>query len=273
MGAQTPIIKFNLKERGRKYRGKERHFNIRAITQAINSPACQERVANRDMLGFLGHWPRVRFGMNPAEGGLAEGRAHAVEPAIVTTLLRAHPDGTIEHQAEFLDTAPGQIASRMYASRVGGFSSAIDPVPPEFFGFDYVNEPNYSTNRGYVLDDVTNMSFDDVLAAEQNEQTRAMLALLDSATAAREAAEQALDRLQVENEQLLSILASKGMPTSVLDSVAVPPMVVDVAPMDRMQRDAHDFRKATRLPGFTRPDTSTAAQPDVYKRLLGNFTR
>jgi len=49
---QTKLIKYNLRERGRQFRGKDRNFNIRAIVDAINSPACQERVKNRDMLGF-----------------------------------------------------------------------------------------------------------------------------------------------------------------------------------------------------------------------------
>jgi len=90
---QTPLITYNLKERGRKHRGVERNFNIPKIVAAVNSPACQERVQNRDMIGFYGHWPRVKFGMNPAEGGIADGKAQAVEPALVTTHLVAHSDG------------------------------------------------------------------------------------------------------------------------------------------------------------------------------------
>lgn len=90
---QTKVITYNLRERGRQFRGKERNFNIRAICDAINGPACQERVKNRDMLGYYGHWPRIKFGMNPAEGGLDDGRPSLVEPALVTTMLRASPDG------------------------------------------------------------------------------------------------------------------------------------------------------------------------------------
>ena len=159
---ETKIITYNLKDRGRQYRGKERNFNIRSIVSAINGPACQERVKNRDMLGYYGHWPRIKFGMVPQEGGMDSGRPSLVEPALVTTFLKAHDDGTIEHQAEFLDTDSGQVAAKLYAGRVGGFSSAIDQHRPEFFGFDYVLEPNYSTNRGYTLDDVRDMTLDDI---------------------------------------------------------------------------------------------------------------
>ena len=62
---ETKIITYNLKDRGRQYRGKERNFNIRAIVDAINSPECQERVKNRDMHGFYGHLTRVKCGMIP----------------------------------------------------------------------------------------------------------------------------------------------------------------------------------------------------------------
>lgn len=273
MGATTPVISYNLKERGRKYRGKERHFNIKAIVDAVNSPETQERVANRDMTGFFGHWPRIRFGMNPAEGGIAEGKAHAIEPAIVTTLLRAHPDGTIEHQTEFLDTATGQIAARMYGSKVGGFSSAIDPNRPEFFGFDYVNELNYSTNRGYTLDDVNGMTYDDVVLAEQNEQNTAMLMLLDSANSARDMALESLERLQVENEQLLSILASRGQDASILDSVAISPVAVSISGIDRMKRDAAAFMRVDKLPEFIEPKEEDQPENPLYQRLLGKFLR
>src|SRR5258708_18352055 len=151
---KTEIIRYNLTERGRTYRGKERSFDIPRIVAAINSGACQEKVKHRDMLGYYGHWPRVKFGMNPAEGGVVDGKAVRVEPAIVTTYLKALDDGTVEHQEEFLDNDAGKLAYNLYKSKAGGFSSAIDEFRrsgPEFYGFDYVLEPNYSTNRGYDI--------------------------------------------------------------------------------------------------------------------------
>lgn len=213
---QPPLIKYNLKERGREYRGKARNFDsaaIKAIVDSINSPATQERVSTRAMLGYFGHWPRVRFGMEPAEGGLAEGKAHAIEPAVVTTHVKAYDDGTVEHQTEFLDNATGQLASRMFSNRVGGFSSAIDPRMPELFGFDYVNDPNYSTNRGYdlVLDSVGSgdMTFDDVLSAEQNDQIEAMNRLFDMMESSMNMALDSAARFEQENGDLLDMLAKR----------------------------------------------------------------
>ena len=171
---QTPIIRYNLKDRGRSHTGQRRNFNIKAICDAINGPACQETVSARGMIGFYGHLPRVRYGMAPVEGGIEGGKYAPVEPAIVTTYLKADYDGNVEHRAEFLDTAAGRLAAKLWEEKVGGFSSAIDQARPEFFGFDYVAQPNYLNNsfRGVVLDDVScanphGLTYDDIYTAEQ----------------------------------------------------------------------------------------------------------
>ncbi|MCM1128964.1 MAG: hypothetical protein NC211_03670 [Alistipes senegalensis] len=272
---QTKVIKYNLKERGREYRGKERHFNIKAICDAINGPECQERVKSRDMLGYYGHWPRVKFGMNPAEGGLEKGRPAIAEPALVTTYLKAYPDGTIEHQAEFLNNDPGNVAAKLYAGRVGGFSSAITQTPPCFYGFDYVLEPNYSTNRGYTLDDVNSMTPEDIEAAIYGEQMQGVLRLLDSATAERDRANEVIEHLKAENEQLISALASKGIDAGkVLDAVSVLPVAVPVDLAERITLDSAAFREAKWLPLPVAPEelqADPAKSVPVYRRLLNQF--
>jgi len=54
-----------------------------------------------------------------------------------------------------LDNAAGEYARKQYLSRAGGFSSAQDYrrsglglVPVNFYGYDYVMQPNYTTNVG-----------------------------------------------------------------------------------------------------------------------------
>lgn len=205
---QPPMIRYNLKERGRQYRGVERDFDIPAIVAAINSPACQERVKTRGMLGFLGHWVRIRFGLEPSEGGIAQGKAQAIEPAIVTTYLKAYPNGDIEHKTEFLNTKTGRIAARMFDSKVGGFSSAIDENNPTFYGFDWVNDPNYSTNRGYgiALDSASTMSIGDLMAAEMQDQAEAMDILLRASEYREKLALDSASALRIENEQIYSMM-------------------------------------------------------------------
>ncbi len=251
---QPPLIRYNLKERGRQFRGVERNFDIPAIVAAINSPACQERVKTRGMLGYLGHWVRIRFGLEPPEGGIAQGKAQAVEPAIVTTYLKAYPNGDIEHQTEFLDTETGRIASRMYDSKVGGFSSAIDENKPTFYGFDWVNDPNYSTNRGYrlTLDSVVSgaMTLDDILAAELQDRTQAMIMLLEQSEYREKLALDSAAALRNENDDLLSLLAEYNQ------SAKVPEVPVgNSEAMERMTRDKLAFDSAHNLPRVVVPDT------------------
>ena len=258
---QPPLIKYNLKERGRQYRGVERNFDIPVIVDSINGPATQERVKTRGMLGYFGHWPRVRFGMDPAEGGIADGKAHAVEPAVVTTHLRAFDDGTVEHQTEFLDTATGQLAARMYANRVGGFSSAIDPRKPELFGFDWVNDPNYSTNRGYdlVLDSVNSgeMTLDDVLTAEHAEQVEAMNRLFEMMEANVRLALDSASRFEHENRELLDLLEKR--------EEAVKALTSEGPAKQQHERDRRFFLDSA-LPSFQNPEAKK--QDDIeYLRL------
>ncbi len=264
---QPPLIKYNLKDRGRQHRGVERHFDIPAIVASINGPATQERVSTRGMLGYFGHWPRVRFGMEPAEGGLTEGKAHAIEPAVVTTHLKAYDDGTIEHQTEFLDTATGQLASRMYANRVGGFSTAIDPRKPELYGFDWVNDPNYSTNRGYdlVLDSVTSgeMTFDDVLSAEHAEQVDAMNRLFEMMEANLRLAMDSATRFEHENSELLDLLSKREEQASQAALVTDSAAAADTA--RQLDRDRRFFMDSA-LPRFQDPEAREEHDRD-YLRL------
>lgn len=274
---ETKVISYNLKDRGRRFSGKERNFNIRAIAAAINGPATQERVKSRDMHGYYGHWPRVKFGMIPNEGVMDGGNtAPRVIPAFITTYLRAFDDGTVEHKAEFIDTEPGRVAAKLFDSRVGGFSSAIEEAPAQFFGFDYVLEPNYSTNRGYTLDSAAGMTLDDVEQAIRDEQLGAMGFLLDSINAEREATSAVIERLMAENEEYLSMLAARGPDaTARLDdaSTGVRPLIVSAEPLERMRRDARRFMDSA-LIGFVDPpakgDTEAAREA---QRLTSRIIR
>lgn len=268
---QPPMIRYNLKERGRQHRGVERNFDIPRIVAAINSPDCQERVKTRGMLGYLGHWVRIRFGLEPPEGGIANGKAYSVEPAIVTTYLKAYPNGDIEHQTEFLETDPGRIAARMFANGVGGFSSAIDENRPTFYGFDWVNDPNYSTNRGYslALDSVSDgsMTLDDVIAAEFNDHTKAMAMLLEASEKREQIALDCAASLRLENDQLLDLMAEYDQ------KAMVPTIVQGGEAFNRMQLDKSVFDSTIVLPTFEQQVNEEMQQADqeydaIYSRVV-----
>lgn len=147
----SELISFNLKERGRQFRGTPRNFDIPKIVECINGGVVQERVRHRDMLGYYGHWPRMVFGPEPREGGIIDGKVVKIDPALVTTYLKAYSDGTVEHRSEFLENDVGQAAERLKASKTGGWSAVINHKIPMFWGFDYVLEPNFTKNRAYEL--------------------------------------------------------------------------------------------------------------------------
>lgn len=277
----TQTIRYNLKDRARKHRGQQRNFNIPKMVSLINGGAVQERVRMRDMHGYLEHLPRIKFGMNPGACQIEGGKVITIEPAIVTTMLKAYDDGTIEHTAEFLDTPPGQVAARMFNSKVGGFSSAIDEGAPEFYGFDYVSEPNYALNRGYTfaLDSVRQTAtLDDV--NDYNAHVTGMLKLLDSVTTAHQSETQnyktaldaalaANDRLTLENTEYLSMLAAdKGVARGSvsLDSVmleGVRPVVLSTSEADKLRSEINAFKHSD-VAGYAALD-SVASKEDPKK--------
>lgn len=252
----TDSITYNVRERGRKFRGQDRNFDTALLAKMINSSDVQEKVKHGDMLGYFGHWPRVKFGMATVEGGIDKesGKAVALPMAVRTLELHAAPDGTITHREEFLDTEAGHIAEGLFKSKAGGFSSAIDAVPNTtphipraFHGFDYVYEPNYSTNRGHklVLDSIgpeMAAMLDQVIEHAAVEQAE-MVQLFDSLHAQHERALDSLERLANERDLLverLALASGKGR-AAVLDSLIAED--VRVAPSLVLAADIEQWTK------------------------------
>lgn len=236
MGLVTDKITYNVRDRGRKHLGQDRNLDTSALARLINGPAVQERVRKGDMLGYYGHWPRIKFGMDPAEGGVVDGISVAVPPALRMVEVQADNEGNITHRIEFLDNDEGQIAEKLYRSKVGGFSTAIDVkpgtlpmVPIGFYGADFVTAfggPNYDGNRGYrgIMDaasgtqNVETLALLDAAVGESFEAARQLNAMLDALTAQHQLALEALDRATQENDLLIGRLAS-GQAAAVLDDV------------------------------------------------------
>jgi hypothetical protein len=268
----TDSITYNVRERGRKHRGVERNFDTAALAKMINGPDVQERVKHGDMLGYFGHWPRVKFGMQPQEGVILDGKAVVLPVALRTVELHADADGTITHRAEFLDSEAGQVAEGYYKCKVGGFSSAIDAVPRTtpaiprgFYGFDYVYEPNYTTNRGHkiVLDSMPELAalMDSVLEQAAIEQSE-MAMIFDSLHGQHMDALEALERTSRENEELLDMvvkLTGKSR-QQVLDSATLehiaPDLILPADPSKWTQfRDAA-LQPLAELPKARAPETA-----------------
>lgn len=213
MGIKTDIIRYNLHDRQRKHFGADRHFNIAKLMKIINGAAVQELVKKRDLVGYLGHDVRREFGLQPPEMALNGTQFVPIEPAFVTTHVRIFDDGTIEHQAQFLDTPLGKKAQEWHLAKMGGFSSVIAPTeanPTDFYGFDYVLSPNFHGNRGYAVMDsaryeqelnrLTSKQKFHEIQARQMEQLAVMDALFQTA--------QSIPELAKQNTQLVATIES-----------------------------------------------------------------
>lgn len=270
---------YNVQDRKRRYTGVSRNFDCAALSELINGPSVQERVKHRDMYGYYGHWPRQKFGMNPAEGGMVDGRPVSVEAAFITTAIHATPNGEITHEAEFLDTAPGRAALRLKKAKKGGFSSAIDTrkqgnvdYPLMFYGFDYVLSPNFSGNRPYDI------KLDSVSAEEYS-------AYLDDANHTAVELEKYISELEKSYDDALSALARReadvelllGMAASgkamTLDSVAFTRPVrgnTELALDSLIQLSKSiEFEPYGAVPGEKQDEKGDAMVSAVSKKLFG----
>jgi hypothetical protein len=266
---QPPVITYNLKDRGRQHTGQPRNFNTSAICDSVNGPATQEKVKSRGMLGYFGHKLRLLAGLEPSESVVIGGKYNEIEPAIITTNIEAMPDGTIKHKTEFLDTEPGRKAARLWSNKIGGFSSVINEKTNELIGFDFVLQPNFNGNRGFSLDSVEGLTFDSVMAEAQAEEESDLIDIIEQKNAELKQAEAAMDSLRVENEQLLSMLAS-GKTDVALDSAAIMPTMVSIEPAERMKKDAQEFRTA-RLPVFVEQSDGNGGDGsvDMFMNRMG----
>lgn len=186
---------FNIFDSGREYSGIKRGYVLDNIKKAINSPFTQERIKLREAVGYVGHGLREMAGkLNLGEVdsiNLGNGQRAMVKalPACVTTGLEVDENGNITHTQEILDNDEGRALLGLHRSKVGGFSWAaggaragLNTLIDKIYGFDYVVNPNFAANRGYVLD-----------SADSEEITEQ--AVLDSMIAAGVDQSQAGDRL------------------------------------------------------------------------------
>lgn len=222
--ASSGLISYNLKDTGRSHTGQLRNWTdnqIRNIAAAINSPATQEKVRSRGMVGYYGHWPRKALGMQPQEGGIVNGAKVEIFPAIVTISIRADGNGNVTHETEFIDNDVGREALSLYKSRIGGFSSALREFENggfAFYGNDYVADPNYLSNRGFDVFDSVGDYFDSAIAAMQEERISAMGLLNSALTAENEQLKKNLGHISAENDRLIFELAATGGANDVFDS-------------------------------------------------------
>ncbi len=199
---------FNLFQEGRKYTGHHRSYILESAIKTCYAPETRERMRLREMLGYYGHGRRelAKKLLLPevATIKLPDGSSLLVEniPSNVTTAFEVAKDGTVTHSQELTDTDQGKAVAAMNASRIGGFSWACGGSDggalsatrvSSCVGFDYVNNPGFSANRGYILESADaatrDMILESICKQGVDEQKAESLLSHWSATAILEAAE------------------------------------------------------------------------------------
>ncbi|WP_051328405.1 hypothetical protein [Desulfatirhabdium butyrativorans] len=164
------IIKcqFNLFDEGRKYTGHHRKYILESATAVCYAPETREGIQLREKFGYFGHGRRMLTGkLQLGETELVKlpnGQQILVEniPSNVTTFFEVSKNGDVEHHQELLlENEPGRVVMGLHKSRVGGFSWACGGADGgrmgatrinSFEGFDYVLNPGFAKNRGYILE-------------------------------------------------------------------------------------------------------------------------
>ncbi|MFJ3487111.1 hypothetical protein ACIPL1_27385 [Pseudomonas sp. NPDC090202] len=242
MGKRTGVISYNLNDTGRKFTGQPRKIDIDAAMRLFNGPAMQEAVRKGDIKGYVGHQFREKFGLNTPETVFVDGKQVTLEPAVRTIFIKCLPTGEIQHEQEFMDTASGRVAQRLWESKAYGFSSAIHApeengvrVPLGYFGMDVVSAPNYDSNRGYtvMLDSVGAGAFsqaDTFLAENAALLDSVDMMIKESDAFAADISTRYVDQCRLNDEllehnaKLLERLRKAGVETSMLDSA---PLVME----------------------------------------------
>ncbi|MEG2724072.1 MAG: hypothetical protein RR944_15405, partial [Acinetobacter sp.] len=117
-GRKTKRITYNLHERGRSHLGKDRsNVDMNEMIRQINSPQVQEMVKTGTLYGYNGHEIRKRYGMNPPDSVIIDGKVVYLERSFRTIEAHADKDGNVTHVTEFLDNESGEYARTQYQAR------------------------------------------------------------------------------------------------------------------------------------------------------------
>jgi len=174
------IIKcnFNLFQEGRKYTGHHRTYILESAIKTCYAPETREGLKLREKLGYFGHGRREmarKVAIAEVEPiKLPDGSTILTEniPSNVTVGFEVDKNGNVDHSQELLDTEPGKVVAGLNASKVGGFSWACGGSDggsigatrlTTFQGFDYVMNPGFSMNRGYILESADGATADLIL--------------------------------------------------------------------------------------------------------------
>jgi len=170
---------FNLFREGRKYTGHHRNYVLESARNVCFAPETRERIRLREAFGYFGHGRRQLAGkLNLSEMEtvkLPGGQTVILEnvPSNVTTFFEIDEEGDVEHHQEIIENnESGKIVAGLNKSKIGGFSWAMGgndggahgkTQTSAFYGFDYVLNPGFAENRGFLLENADGNTRDVIL--------------------------------------------------------------------------------------------------------------
>lgn len=175
---------FNIFNDGRKYNTAPQKYALSSVQKVCNSGPTIERINLKEAIGYYGHGIREKADkLEPAELEIImiDGKPTVVhtEVAIRCIAFTCDDKGNVTHTEDFLDTNTGKAAYAAYLAGNGGFSWALGgsdgrgapSIARQFFGFDYVNRPNFiPKHRMQLLAASVQSAGDDLLLAAMKEQ-------------------------------------------------------------------------------------------------------
>ena len=273
-------VTFNIFDRGgRSLTGVDRGYLLDNVTNVINSNFARERVRVRDAVGYIGHNIRNIVGMDPPEKSVVtvNGAAVSVEaiPSNVTLLNEIDKKGNVRHIQRVLDNEEGKKLIGMNNSKLGGFSWACDPAGKvggrqlisKFYGWDYVRNPNYLGNRGYVLDSAADsLSDEDIL----NELIKAGVGPADAKNVVTDFYQSASDDVQFYVGQIESLMhLTTEQDTALAAAEAKAQKLADAA--SELEHVKHELARANQR--IRALDADLAQNKDVRNNLLSGILK
>lgn len=160
---RTITDRFDLFRDGRKVGANKRNYILESVRSMIANS--QERIHLGEAYGYYGHGGRKMAGtLTPAEQQIVRGADGSQIvmmniPACRTKSITVDKNGVVEHTQEVLSTDTGKLVDSLIESGAGGWSWAVsgrdtasESVTRDYFGMDYVLQPNFlSLNHPAML--------------------------------------------------------------------------------------------------------------------------
>ena len=148
-GSLEVTITFNPFEHGH-YMGGARNYNPQKYKAMIENKKTQLHIDNGYALGGYTHDVRTKSGQIKSFMENGEPIIPCCKTVSMEWVNRGSGKGFVRHTQRIADNKIGREVQKLIKAGIGGFSSVHNLQSGDFFGFDYVIYPNFTTNRAIV---------------------------------------------------------------------------------------------------------------------------